>query len=221
VTRHRLDRESVEALAGDPELLAIAEAVRSTQGAPHPPSRHPRFLAVATAVALILLAAVYVVGHTDEDGLLPRARASAGPADTVLRVAFAIDTPPATVRILIGSAAGSSSLTLTRPGEPPERARLHVDESGRVVTRRLPQGVPAVIVAFAASYRAALVSGRAHETRAPDGSGLRWLQVTPARGASYEVAVDPYAGAPRIVRAGGTSYRVLSYADAADARLHG
>jgi hypothetical protein len=222
--RRRLDRESIEVLAGDPELLAIAEAVRSTQSTARPPSGRPRFLAAATAataVALILLAAAYVFGHTNDDGLLPRARASAGPTDSVLRAAFAIGAPAATVRIVIEPAAGSSSVTLTRPGKPPEQARLEVDESRLVVTGPLPQGVPAALVAFAASYRAALVAGLAHGTRAPDGSTLRWLEVTPTRAASYEVAVDPYTGAPRIVRAAGVTYRLLSYADSADARPHG
>ena len=219
----RLDAETLDVLRDEPELLAIAEAVRATQGSRHHVLRSPRAaLSVATAATAALgAAAILWLGSSGSEGLLPRAQAAAGPSDAVLRMTFALSESHASLRIVMNPVANTAAVTVIHRGRVQNHASLDLAADDASSPERVPFPVGRELIVVAATYREALRDGRAISATRPAGSKLSWLLVRVAPGFRYRVAIDPYTGAMRSVVIRSRAYRVLAYEDSAGARFNG
>jgi hypothetical protein len=169
-----LDREVVELLRDDPDLLAVADAVVATQ---HAGGRHGvripwRLLAVAAVIVIGVVVAVVAPWHGHGNGLVDRALAAVG-RGPVLHAVIESDSPNAKVVDL--------STGATRPLQQRLEYWFDADRgvlraatriNGRVLDdevfprSRLTVGAPPLdpaLTGFVSAYRDALRSGQAHE----------------------------------------------------------
>jgi len=216
MTRRRLDAETLELLHDEPELLAIAEAVRATQTPPA--KRRHRHAAPALILSLAVVASLAIARLTfsGSDHLLPTVRAAAGSPAGLLQTTLVPATAGPTLRIEFDPRTRLARVTSQRKGVPP----LHFD-----VPIRSPQvrgsRLPLLADAFVASYRQAVETGSVVSAPGPPGSGLRWVRVQPHGGRPYLVGLDSVSGAPRRLGQGSNGFRITLYFSAAAARQNG
>ena len=177
------DREVVELLRDDPDLLAIADAVVETQ----PPTRISyawRLLAVAAVVGAVIVLAVVAPWHGHGKGLVGRALAAVGqgpvlhaviesdvPNETIVNLASGRERPvPQTIEYWYDGDRGSlRAINSVNNG-------VVVDDSCRGTARsRL---LDPALTAFVSRYREALKSGQAREVGRGmfDGRSVIWLR---------------------------------------------
>lgn len=178
-----LDREVVELLRDDPELLAIADAVVATQ----PPTRASyarRLLAVAAVVGAGIALAVVAPWHGHGDGLVGRALAAMG-RGPVLHAVIESHVPNETIVTLSSGHERPVPQTLEYWYDA-DRGSLRAISStngGVVVDALVPRNgtgprLDPALTAFVSRYREALKSGEAREAGRGtfDGRSVIWLR---------------------------------------------
>jgi hypothetical protein len=177
------DREVVELLRDDPDLLAIADAVVATQ----PPARRSyawRVLAVAAVVGAVIVLAVVAPWHGRGDGLVGRALAAVGEGP-VLHAVIASHVPNETVVTLSSGRERPVSQTIEYWYDA-DRGLLRAISStngGVAVDALVPRDrtgplLDPGLTAFVSRYREALKSGQAREAGRGtfDGRSVIWLR---------------------------------------------
>ncbi len=193
--RLELPTDVVELLADDPELLAVADAIRATQP---PRQRRARRLQLAAAAAIAVAVSVTV-------GLIVSAPAK-GNRD-LRRAAAAVSGAPiirvvAATRIVGVDASGTprrtrlriSGLYDQRGGRP--RSVVHLSGVEKLRLPKLPE-VETAIAQFATHYRRTLAAGDAKVTRKTP--SLVWLEMT-IGARRYQVALDRESYRPLLIR---------------------
>jgi len=178
-----LDREVVELLRDDPDLLAIADAVVATQ----PPTRASyawRLLAVAAVVGAGIALAVIAPWHGHGDGLVGRALAAMG-RGPVLHAVIESHVPNETIVTLSSGHERPVPQTLEYWYDA-DRGSLRAISStngGVVVDALVPRNgteprLDPALTAFVSRYREALKSGEAREAGRGtfDGRSVIWLR---------------------------------------------
>lgn len=216
-------------LAEEPELLAVADAVASTQR----PSRrpHPRRPLVVAAVIAIVAAALFLVAPWQgERGLLERANAALGVFPVVHLVLETESPDNALVEIATGRAHPQTTTIELWYDEDRDLLRVSVRRGGVSVGEILETPDRAVssagpveqdvgvtlepaIVALAADYREALAAGIAR----PLGDGVlagapvRWLEIPTRFGTTDHVALDRETLLPVVLRSPGSGPRARDW----------
>lgn len=211
-----LDKEVVGLLQDDPELLAIADALRATR----PRSRHfGRGRLTLAAVVAVCAAGVLALVLTSSHGLVDRALAAVG-GRPLLRAVLA---RPLANDELVDLTSGQSRHSTVRVtavvDDRSGRLRVIVAHNGVVVqdsaaARGLPGesvGVDEVLVNFVRRYRTALRSGRVTASSTDGTSRLALV------GIGISVDLDAEAR-PTQIR-GRRSWRVQAIGSTAGARL--
>jgi len=178
-----LDREVVELLRDDPELLAIADAVVATQ----PPTRASyarRLHAVAAVAGAGIALAVVAPWHGHGDGLVGRALAAMG-RGPVLHAVIESHVPNETIVTLSSGHERPVPQTLEYWYDA-DRGSLRAISStngGVVVDALVPRNgtgprLDPALTAFVSRYREALKSGEAREAGRGtfDGRSVIWLR---------------------------------------------
>ena len=177
------DREVVDLLREDPDLLAIADAVVATQ----PPTRKSyawQLLAVAAVVGVVIVVAVVAPWHGHGNGLVGRALAAVGEGP-VLHAVIESDVPNETIVTLSSRRERPVSQTLEYwyDGDRGSLRAISSVNGGGVVDTLVqrdgtePRLDPA-LTAFVSRYRDALKSGEAREVGRGtfDGRSVIWLR---------------------------------------------
>ncbi|HEY2776738.1 MAG TPA: hypothetical protein VGI77_02455 [Gaiellaceae bacterium] len=177
------DREVVELLREDPDLLAIADAVVATQ-APKPTSHAWRLLAVAALVGAAIVLAIVAPWHGHGNGLVGRALAAVGQG-AVLHAVIESEVPNEKIVTLSSGRARPVPQSLEYWYAADRRLLRAISSvNGGVVVDALvrqdrtePLLDPA-LTAFVSRYRAALKSGEAREVGRGtfDGRSVVWLR---------------------------------------------
>ena len=162
------DREVVELLRDDPDLLAIADAVVATQALKHT-SYAWRLVAVAAVVGAVIVLAVVAPWHGRGDGLVGRALAAVGEGP-VLHAVIASHVPNETVVTLSSGRARPVPQTIEYWYDA-ERGVLRAVSStngGAVVDALVPRNgteprLDPALTAFVSRYRDALKNGHARQ----------------------------------------------------------
>lgn len=217
------DRELVEWLGDEPELLAVADAFVATQTADSlrrtsPRRRWPLAAAVAVAVALL---SPWSGGRGG--GVIERALAAIGTKpilhavvaypsqDAVLSLRTGRTTPiELTVEQWYDATSGRAHFVVRLGGRVVDELLIRPDGSavtraGPVPGRRVRGRVDAALVTFVRGYRDALVHGRAQVTTTGTlfNRPVYWLRLATGgrgRGDSEQVAVDRESYRPLLVR---------------------
>jgi hypothetical protein len=185
-----LDREVVELLRDDPDLLALADAIVATQ---HADIRHGarvpwRLLAVAAVIVIAVVVAVAAPWHGHGNGLVDRALAAVG-RGPVLHAVIETDVPRETA-VNLSTGARRPVRQRLEYWYDAERRELRAVTSinGRVLddevlppARLAATGAPPLdpaLMGFVSAYRDALRSGQAHEAGRGtfDGRRVVWLR---------------------------------------------
>jgi len=177
------DREVVELLRDDPDLLAIADAVVATQ----PPTRTSygwRLLAVAAVVGAVVVLGMVAPWHGRGQGLVGRALAAVGQG-TVLHVVIASHVPNETIVTLSSGRERPVPQTIEYWYDADRRLLRAITSTngGVVVDALVPRDrteplLDPALTAFVSRYRAALKSGQAREIGRGtfDGRSVIWLR---------------------------------------------
>ena len=189
------DREVVELLRDEPELLALADAIAETHDAGAEPPRRMR-MAVRATTAAVALAAVVAVAlaapwqEGERGGILERALAAVGDDGPVVHVVFR-HVHPGVKRIDLETGRELPASIETEIWFDDERGRLrslgrragrvsfdHVQDVPRGTRSEVPAYGP-VPVGLASYYRDALEQGRARVVGegSIDGRHVYWLDV--------------------------------------------
>jgi hypothetical protein len=205
------DAEVIELLRDEPELLAVADAVHSTQR-----SRSPRaYLGLAGALALVAAAlAVLIAPWGGGQSITSQALAAIGEGPVVHAVLeFPLTSPPGAERFDLASGERIEVVQTHEVWYDTQRRIFHVisrvngdayDDSlstpegtftqgGRSPPSASAQSVNPVIAGFASGYREALESGRARVVGEGeiDGRKVTWLEFqTPITNQTQRVAVE-------------------------------
>ena len=207
----RLDAEVVDLLRDEPRLLAIADAVVSTQ---QPASRSRRRTRLATlAAALLVAVAIVEVGpwRGEAGGVADRALAAIGSGPVLHAVLEARDPHGSLVELSTGKRAATTIQieywfddergllrSLARRNGVAGDELLQTARGGLAVR---PAPNPALAL-FVRGYRRALAEGdaRAAGTETVDGRRVTWLELR-AGGVAERVAIDAETYAPVLIRA--------------------
>jgi hypothetical protein len=203
-----LDREVVELLADEPELLAIADAITTTQ--PRPRRRGSRIGALAAAVIAVGTVLVVLPDRGGDSSLLADALAAVG-RGPVVHARIETVLPATNVIVLATGRARPQTIAIEYWFDEPRgrlrtvvrRGGVAVDEflqtqagamSNRGLVRLAPGAQPALdpaLAGFVTRYRDALASGeaRVEEEGELEGRRVVWLLLS-ASGVRERVAVD-------------------------------
>jgi hypothetical protein len=177
------DREVVELLRDEPDLLAIADAVVATQ----PPTRTShgwRLFAVAAVVGAVIVLGMVAPWHGHGQALVGRALAAVGQGQ-VLHVVIASDVPNETVVTLSSGRERPVPQTIEYwyDGDRGSLRAISSTNGGVVVDALVPRNrteplLDPALTAFVSRYREALKSGQAREVGrgAFDGRSVIWLR---------------------------------------------
>jgi hypothetical protein len=191
------DPEVVDLLADRPDLLAVADAVASTQPRPHRSGRW-RLLAVAATIGVAVVVAIVAPWHGHGGGVVQRALAAVG-------------DKPVLHAVIESSSLQQSILDLKTGAERPatqseeywfdparDLLRFKSSVEGRVIAQGLvgkqpgySPGVNPALEAFVSGYRQALSSGKAHEVGRGivAGRSAIWVRID-FNGSRERVAID-------------------------------
>jgi hypothetical protein len=219
-----LDVEVVELLRSEPELLALADAVSSTQPAPPRRLRLRRLIPLAAALLVALVVVQLAPWRTEGGGLVDRALAAVGGGPVVH---FVIETrTPGVTTVEIASGRAEPVTLRVEQWFDSERLLRHTvtyrnglatsdvlerpgggeTSTGPVKVRPgfEPRLEPALD--FVSGYREALRQGRATEVAGADveGRSVRWLRFESNRVLEL-VAVDRETFKPLVIRRGDIS----------------
>jgi hypothetical protein len=232
-----LDREIVELLADEPELLAIADAIAATQPRVRPRRRWPRLAVLAAAVAAVAAVFAAIPRGGGETALLPHALAAVG-RGPVVHARIEAELPGTNVVELATGRQRPQTVAIEYWFDEP-RGRLRtsvrrggvlVDEflqtravvaTGRSPVRVLRGAEPALdpaLAGFVTGYREALATHAAKRLGEDELDGRRVVWLLLAGGETRErVAVDAETFAPLLIvpldeggRPGAVSWRVES-----------
>jgi hypothetical protein len=215
-----LDVEVVELLRSEPELLALADAVSSTQPLPRRRLRIGRLTATAAAL-VVALVVVQMAPWRAEGGLVDRALAAVG-GGPVVHFVIETRTPGVTTVEIASGRAEPVTLRVEQwfdserhlrhtvtyrnglaTGDVLERPGGGETSTGpvKVLPGFEPQLEPALD--FLGGYRDALKEGRATEVNGADvdGRSVRWLRFRSGRVLEL-VAVDRETFKPLVIRRG-------------------
>lgn len=220
------DTEVLELLRGEPELLAIADAVHATLGDGRPlRGRHRRAarLALAAVVGLIAVALALAGPWGDEGGgLVERALAAVGTRGPVVHAVLRTRVPD---QVLVDLSSGGTTAETTELELwfDEQRGLLHtvirrqgqvvgdmlatpagtVSAAGRVLEKQgLRPMLDRALVAFTTDYRDALRQRRAQPVESVAGfpAGVKLLEIPTRFGFREQVAIDPETFRPLIIR---------------------
>jgi hypothetical protein len=215
-----LDVEVVELLRNEPELLALADAVSSTQAVPRRRVRLGRLISIAAAVAVAFVA-LQVSPWRGDGGLVDRALAAVG-AGPVVHFVIETQTPGVTTVEIASGRAEPVTLRVEQWFDSERLLRHTVTYRNGLMTsdilerpgggetstgpvKVLPGFEPRLEPAldFVSGYRDALGAGRATEVDGADvdGRSVRWLQFQSSRVLEL-VAVDRESFKPLLIRRG-------------------
>jgi hypothetical protein len=218
------DAEVVELLRDEPALLAIADAIATTQRPPQRRRRRvpARLLVAAAAVALVLVAGQVQPWERGGDAIAARALAAVGHGP-VLHAAIETESETSAVVDLVTGAAVPVTVRIEQWFDDERRLlRSVVRRDGVVVGETLetptggtstfgeierPPGTrPALsppLAEFVTGYREALEMGAAWEDGVGEigGAPVRWLSFA-VRGGSMRVAVEEASGRPLVLETG-------------------
>ena len=178
------DREVVELLRDDPDLLAIADSIVATQPVQQAGVRARRLLLVAAVIGAAVVLAIVAPWHGHGDGLVGRALAAVGHGP-VLHAVIESNVPNETVVDLSSGFERPVPQTIEYWYDADrDLFRAANTVNGRVVVDALiprydsePRLDPA-LTAFVSRYRAALKNGHAREVGRGtfDGRNVVWLR---------------------------------------------
>jgi hypothetical protein len=198
------DREVLELLLDEPELLAIADAVAATHARPARRPRLARLLGLAAALVVALAVLHVAPRRPDDGGVVARALAAIGSAPVVHAVLEARHPYDSAVEIASGRRVPIAIRIEYWFDE--ERGELRtIVRRGGVVTddrRGAAAELDPALAAFVTGYRRALAAGRAR-TVARD-ARVTWLEL-PTSAGFERVAVDRETFRPVAIRAVGPS----------------
>ncbi|HEY8627626.1 MAG TPA: hypothetical protein VIL56_04880 [Gaiellaceae bacterium] len=207
-----LPAEVVELLQHDPELLAVADAIRSQR------PRHGRrasAVAVLVAAAVAAALALYAPWTAKGNDVVRRAEEAAGKSATLhLTVSskrpLAVAVDPESGKVVRAAVAVAATYD-TRT----ETARA-VARVGQGMSTTTPQvaAVRDAVGGFASSYRAALEMNDAVVIK--ETAKIVWVKITTPQGRVYEVALDRRSYRPvllRVVPKGSSSSVTLDVTD--------
>jgi hypothetical protein len=201
------DSEILELLHDEPELLALADAVRETQGPPRRPRLAriaPRLAAVAVAVVAVVLAVLFVPDRVARPGVIDRALAAIGNGRVLhLRT----ETPSGLVYIDLKSGHRTVDMLQNEVWLDRDTNRFHflMESHGRVGdivwpddatsgATSGPSGIDPAFTALWSGYREALESGDAKLERKDvlAGRPVYWLRFQSSQPGTpgTEVAID-------------------------------
>ena len=211
------DPEVLELLRDEPELLALADAVRDTQGPPRRPRRTgmaPRAAAVAVAVVAVVLAVLFIPDRVARPSVIGRALAAIGNGRVLhLRT----ETPSGLVYVDLTSGRRTIDVVQNEVWFDRDTNRFHylMESHGRVGDIVWPDdatsgdtfdpsGIDPAFTALWAGYREALESGDAKLQREGvlDGRPVYWLrfQSNQTDTPGTEVAIDRNTYKPVLFR---------------------
>lgn len=200
-----LDREVVELLRDDPDLLALADAIVATQ----PRARRPyvwRVLVIAAVIGAAITLAVVAPWHGHGDGFVGRALAAMGHGP-VLHAVIESTVPNETIVTLSSGRERPVPQTLEYWYDA-DRGSLRAISStngGVVVDALVPRNsteprLDPALTAFVSRYRDALKSGEAREVGKGtfDGRSVIWLRFD-YRSFGERVGIDAQTYRPVVI----------------------
>ncbi len=211
------DPEILELLRDEPELLALADAVRETQGPPRRPRLAriaPRLAAVAVAVVAVVLAVLFVPDRVARPGVIDRALAAIGNGRVLhLRT----ETPSGLVYVDLKSGHRTVDMLQNEVWLDRDTNRFHflMESHGRVgdivwpddATSGAtfdPSGIDPAFTAIWSGYREALENGDAKLERKDvlAGRPVYWLRFKSSQPGTpgTEVAIDRRTYKPVLFR---------------------
>jgi len=197
-----LPDEVVELLRSDPGLLAIADAIRTTQRARRPQTIVPRVALVAAVMAVAALLALVVPWQARGTNIIRRAAEAAGNS-RLLHLTVRTARP---VKIAIDPRTGHIVRAVIVVSSTYDRHTMRTDTQLQVGNQQ-PSTLEARALAttvseFAASYRRALQARQATVTGRS--RGLIWIRLRRARDIR-DVGLDPQTYRPVKLRLGSAS----------------
>jgi hypothetical protein len=214
-----LDREVVELLADEPELLALADAIAATQRQPPRRRPWPRLVAVAAALAGVAAAVATLPFRGGEPSLLSEALAAVGRGPVVHARIEARLPETDVVELATGRRTPQTVAIEYWFDEPRGRLRTEVRRSGVLVddflqtragvlsgrgpvevARAAEPALDPALAGFVTRYREALARGRARRLGERELNGRRVVWLLLGAGAARErVAVDAETFEPVLV----------------------
>ncbi len=204
-----LPEEVIEALRDDPGLLAVADAIRATQGTRRPRTVAARFTLVAAVVAIAAVLALLAPWQAHGTDVIRRAAQAAGNG-RLLQLTVKTGRP---VRVGIDPRSGRIVRAVVVVSAIYDRQTMRLRAGVRVTGGRQPlpaaKALAATVSDFVVSYRRALDMRQAAVTRRS--GGLIWIRLKTTRDIR-DVGLDPKTYRPvrlRVAGAGSTGGLVL------------
>ena len=192
------DREVLDVLRDEPELLAIADAVAETES---PQRLRPARALIAVAAVATALFALVLISPWDRgggnDGVLGRALAAIPAGGPVVHLTASLDSP------------GAESITSESYYEPSRHLlRVVTRDQGQVVSDFTTRAAEDEFTTFpgfldqAAFYRRALQEGRAKQVGEGTWRGrpVYWVQLEKGGGVQLRIGLDRHGYRPIVFR---------------------
>lgn len=214
----QLDREVVELLKDEPELLALADAVSATAVQGRTSARR-HWVSIAVAAALIGAALAVVVGLPSSPPVVERALAAVGTRPLLVARFERANQNDSLVDLATGAVTPSRVRVTAVADDATGVLRVRVRHNGALISDSVAAagvpgdtvGVDETLAHFVRGYRRALRSGAADERRVKEATSL----VVPSLGLT--VALDNHAS-PRVIT-GARRWRVVAIGSRTDRRL--